>query len=90
MVRRALWKIGVLLLALGVSLIIWTMIVGLEGLDGPSIVKEMLWDGISDGYKNTIVSDTDTLGYGYTQRLSETWASVNNGVAYTDTRCTMV
>ena len=89
MVKSNLWRIAKIVIALGVSLIAWTLIVGLQGLDGPSIVKENLWYGMSKSYANIIVSDTDGMGYGYAIRLSDTWNSVNNGVAYTDSRCVL-
>lgn len=89
MVHKGIVAVAKIIIALGISLIVWGLVVGYDGLDGKSYVKEKLWEGINNGYATVLLRETDSLGYGYTERFTSVWDTVNSGVEYTDSRCTV-
>ena len=64
-----------IVVALGVSLIIWTLVVGTDGLGGPSVLKKGVWNGVSTAYSTLIVEKTDNYGYGYDTRTAIVWSN---------------
>lgn len=82
MTRKMLIYIAGIIIALGISAIMFTLIVGVNGLDGPSFVKEQLWKGINNTYTQVYTNNTESLGYGNLQRSNTVWEGINNGVAY--------
>lgn len=58
---------------LGVTIVIWTIVVGTDGLDGQSVLKESIWEGVQATYSTLVVEKTDNYGYGYAQRTKLVW-----------------
>ena len=47
---------------------VWLLVVGTDGLGGPSVLKQNMWSGVSKAYNNLLIEKTDRYGYGYGER----------------------
>lgn len=64
-----------IVIALGISMTVWLLVVGTDGLGGPSILKQNIWSGVSTAYNNLLIEKTDRYGYGYGERTEIVWDS---------------
>lgn len=59
------------------TIVVWTLVIGVDGLGGQSVLKEGIWHGVQTAYSTLVVEKTDNYGYGYAQRTSTVWNSCN-------------
>lgn len=84
-VSEAVAYIFKIVVAVGISLTVWLLVVGSDGLGGKSALKEGVWDGLSNAYSNLLIEKTDNYGYGYGARTQVIWDSCTS-VQVQDTR----
>lgn len=68
-------KLLSLVVALGITTYAWTLVIGTTGLDGPSVMKEQLWNTLENTYAERIIESTDGYGRAYSVRANDVWAN---------------
>lgn len=62
-----------IVVVLGISIIVWTLVVGTDGVNGRSVLKQNIWNGVSTAYSNLLIEKTDNYGYAYGNRTTVVW-----------------
>jgi hypothetical protein len=78
MVRQWLALVFKIIIALSITLVIWSFTIGTDGLNGPSLLKETTYKTIVNVYKTRIVEKTDNYGRGYVTRTEQIWNTVDS------------